>query len=470
MQSDARTAPFSAFIVAGTHSGVGKTSLTLGLIGALRRRGLTVQPYKVGPDFIDPLHHRAASGRDSVNLDGWMLDPVSNRASFARASADADVAIVEGVMGLFDGSEGRTDRGSAAELAKLLDLPVVLLVDAWAMARSAAAVVHGFATFDSAVRLAGVVLNRVGGPGHTALIRDALDGRVPLLGALPQTPEVTIAERHLGLHLPEESRAEVRERLTDLVEQAIDVDALLAATKRERPAAPVAAGAAAARLGPAARRARIGVARDEAFCFTYADNLRLLEEAGAELIEWSPLRDALPSGLDAVYLPGGYPELHAEQLAENRAARDGLRDFARAGGTVYGECGGLMYLGEAIEVDGRRFPVSGVFPYVTRLPAGLTIAYVEVRTSGGVFGPGRSARGHLFHHSELVTDPGPTLERAFELRTVRGEVSREGFVAGNVLATYAHLHFGSDPGLADAFVAGALAGGEAASPLGTIGP
>lgn len=461
MRSDAAAAPFSAFVVAGTHSGVGKTSLTLGLIGALRRRGLTVQPYKVGPDFIDPLHHRAASGRDSVNLDGWMLDSVTNRASFARASADADVAVVEGVMGLFDGSEGRTDRGSAAELAKLLDLPVVLLVDAWAMARSAAAVVHGFATFDPAVRLAGVVLNRVGGPGHTALIRDALDGRVPLLGALPQTPEVTIAERHLGLHLPDESRAEVRERLADLVEQAIDVDALLAATRKERPAVPIALGAAIARMGPPACRARIGVARDEAFCFIYADNLRLLEEAGAEIVEWSPLTNSLPSGLDAVYLPGGYPELYAERLAENRAARNGLRDFAQAGGTVYAECGGLMYLGEAIEVDGRRFPASGVLPYTTRLPAGLTIAYVEVRTLGGIFGPGRSARGHLFHHSELVAEPGPSLERALELRTVRGEVSREGFAAGNVLATYAHLHFASDPGLADVFVTGALADGKA---------
>ena len=294
---------FSALVVAGTHSGVGKTSVTLGLVAALRRRGLTVQPFKVGPDFIDPLHHAHAAGRPSHNLDGWMLDPSANRAVFARAVADADVAVVEGVMGLFDGSEGGSERGSTAEMAKLLDLPVVLVVDASAVARSAAAIVHGFTTFDPELRVAGAIANNVGGAVHAAMIRDA----VPLLGALPHVTDLVVPERHLGLHRPHEARSGYVGRLADLVEEHIDVDALLAATAAERPTAPP----------PVARReprARIGVARDEAFCFYYADNLELLEQAGAELVEFSPLRDPLPARLDGLYLGGGYPELHAAEL------------------------------------------------------------------------------------------------------------------------------------------------------------
>lgn len=438
------SSPFSALVVAGTHSGVGKTSVTLGLIGALRRRGLTVQPFKVGPDFIDPLHHRAASGRDAINLDGWMLAAAVNRASFARAAADADVAVIEGVMGLYDGSEGRSDRGSSAEMAKLLDLPVVLVVDASAMARSAAALVHGFATFDPAVRLAGVILNNVGSPGHAALIRDAVDGRVPILGALPRVTEATIGERHLGLHLPGETRSEHRELLADLIERHLDLDPLLDATRTSRPEAPPASAV------NEADPVRIGIASDDAFCFYYADNLRLLVEAGAQLVEFSPLHDTLPAGLDALYIGGGYPELHAEQLAANCGMREQIRAFAAAGGPIYAECGGLMYLGQALDVDGQRYDQCGVLPYSTRMPARLTLAYVEVTTTGGLVGAGHTARGHLYHHSEIVDEPD--LDRVYEIRTVRGEARSEGYSSGNVLASYAHLHFASAPGIATAIV------------------
>ena len=441
------TAPFSAFVVAGTHSGAGKTSVTLGVIGALRRRGLAVQPFKVGPDFIDPLHHRAASGRTALNLDGWLLDADANRAAFARASADADVAVIEGMMGLFDGSDARTDRGSTAELAKLLDLPVVLVVDAGAMARSVAALVHGFASFDPALRIAGVVLNNVGGPGHTQLLREALDGVAPVLGGLPRDPAVTIAERHLGLHLPGEVAAARLERLADLVVAELDLNALLAGARRPRPAAPGAPLRAASVPGPAPR---IAVARDAAFCFVYADNLRLLEEAGAEIVPWSPLAEPLPEGSDGVYVPGGYPELHAAALAANCAARASLRRFAEAGGPVYAECGGLMYLGETLEVDGCAHAMCGALPLATRIPAGLTIGYLEVTTEGGLFGPGSTARGHVFHHAELVAEP--PLDRVHRLRTVGGAESREGYATGNVLASWVHLHFGSCPTLAPALV------------------
>ena len=440
----------SALLVAGTGSGVGKTTVTLGLIAALRRRGLAVQPFKVGPDFIDPLHHAAASGRPPRNLDGWMLDPEENRRRFAASSAGADVAIVEGVMGLFDGSEAASERGSSAEMAKLLGLPVVLVVDAGAMARSAAAVVHGFAGFDPGLRLAGVVLNNLGGPGHAALLREALAGGVPVLGTLPREPELTLPERHLGLHLPHEAPPESLERLASLLEEHVDLDALVAACRRERPPA------AAAPPPAPAPRARIALARDEAFCFYYADNLELLEQAGAELVPFSPLRDELPRGIDGLYLGGGYPELHAAALAENARAREGIRAFAAAGGAVYAECGGLMYLATTLEVEGRAYPGCGVLPFATALPAPLAIAYVEVTTTGGLFGSGQRARGHVFHASEIRGEP--PRERCYRVRTSGGEESLEGYRVGNVLASYAHLHFASNPALAAAFVEGCAGG------------
>ncbi|MDE3070636.1 MAG: cobyrinate a,c-diamide synthase, partial [Acidobacteriota bacterium] len=262
------TAPSSAVLIAGTHSGAGKTTVTLGLLAALVRRGLAVAPFKVGPDFIDPLHHTRASGRPARNLDGWMLDGATNRACFARASADADVAVIEGVMGLFDGSEGGSDRGSSAEMAKLLGLPVVLVVDAGAMARSAAALIHGFASFDPELRLAGVVLNRVAGEAHAATIREAVAGDVPILGAIPYEASLVVPERHLGLRLPHETGREHLDRLAALIESHLDVDRILQAGSIARPAPP-------ATIARARSSVRVGVAEDDAFCFYYAENLEL---------------------------------------------------------------------------------------------------------------------------------------------------------------------------------------------------
>jgi len=430
-------------VVAGTHSGVGKTSVTLGLIAALRRRGLVVQPFKVGPDFIDPLHHQHASGRPPRNLDGWMLDAATNRACFARASADADVALIEGVMGLFDGSEGGSECGSTAEMAKLLGVPVVLVIDAGAMARSAAALVHGFVSFDPALTVAGVVLNNVGGEGHAAMIRDAVAGAIPILGAVPRSAHILVPERHLGLHLPHETRSEYVEQLATLVERHVDLEALLAAGAIERPAAPPTAPSAPATV-------RIGLARDEAFCFYYADNLELLARAGAELVEFSPIRESLPDGLDGLYLGGGYPELHAQELSDNSETREAVRAFAAAGGPVYAECGGLMYLATTLELDGATYPLCGVLPFGTRMPAPLTLAYVDVTTTGGLFGTGLGARGHLFHFSEISGDVPAA--RCFRLETTRGELAEEGYHLHDVLASYAHLHFASNPRLAEAFV------------------
>jgi cobyrinic acid a,c-diamide synthase len=435
--------PLSAIVVAGTHSGVGKTSVALGLIGALRRLGLTVQPFKVGPDFIDPLHHQQASGRPPRNLDGWMLRPEVNLERFARASADADVAVIEGVMGLFDGSEGKSDRGSTAEMAKLLGLPVVLVIDASAMARSAAALIHGYASFDPCLRVAGVILNNVGGNAHADMIRDALGGSIPIVGALPRVPDLVMPERHLGLHLPHEARSDYVDRLAALIEERVDLDQLLAATLTERrPAAPA--------PSVPTPSARVGVARDEAFCFYYTDNLELLEQAGAELVEFSPIRDALPDDLDGLYFGGGYPELHAAELAGNVGTREAIRDFAAAGGPVYAECGGLMYLADSLELDGDRHPFCGVLPFGTRMPAPLTLAYVEISTSGGLFGSGHRARGHFFHRSELSGEDAA--QCSYHVVTSRGNEAEEGYSVGNVLASYAHLHFASEPSLAAAFL------------------
>lgn len=442
-KSASGTSPLSAIVIGGTHSGVGKTSVTLGLIGALARRGLTVQPFKVGPDFIDPLHHRQASGRASRNLDGWMLNPATNLGSFARATADADVAVIEGVMGIFDGSEGKSDRGSTAEMAKLLGLPVTLVIDASAMARSAAALIHGFASFDPDLRIAGVILNNVGGDVHAEMIRDAVGEGVPVLGAIPRVPDLVMPERHLGLHLPHEAHQDYVGQLATLIEAHVDVDRLLEVSPIERPTPPPAVAAPSS-------TARIGVARDEAFCFYYADNLELLEQAGAELVEFSPIDDPLPEGLDGLYIGGGYPELHAAELAANEATRQAIRDLAAAGGPIYAECGGLMYLGEKLELEEGAYPLCGVLPFSTKMPAPLKIGYVEISTTGGLFGAGRNARGHLFHHSEISGEP--TTARCYHLQTSRGDQTEEGYHLGNVLASYAHLHFASQPNLAAAFV------------------
>ena len=431
-------------MIGGTHSGAGKTTVSLGLIAALRRRGLTVQPFKVGPDFIDPLHHSHASGRRPRNLDGWMLTPEVNRQRFDRASADADAAVIEGVMGLYDGSEGKSDRGSTAEMAKLLDLPIVLVIDAGAMARSAAALIHGFVTFDPALRFAGVILNRVGGQAHAGMIRDAVGDELPILGALPRLPDLVIPERHLGLHLPHEARKGYVAQAADLVEAHVDLDRLLVATRMERRQAEQIPK-------PPSPRVRLGIARDEAFCFYYEDNLELLRHAGATLVEFSPMRDPLPPDLDGLYLGGGYPELHAEALARNTGTTTAIRALASSGAPIYAECGGLMYLAERLRVGDKDHPMCGILPFATAMVGKLKLSYVEVETTGGLFGVGQTARGHLFHSSEIVGNP--RCSHRYRVRTNMGDIDQEGYSEENVLASYVHLHFASNPRLAASLVA-----------------
>jgi cobyrinic acid a,c-diamide synthase len=445
-----------ALVVAGVASGVGKTTFTLGLLETLRRRGLSVQPFKVGPDFIDPGFHALVAGRPSHNLDGWMCSREHVRATVARHATGADLALIEGVMGCFDGRGATSDEGSTAEVAKWLGAPVVLIVDAKAMARSAGAIVLGFERFDPDLELAGVVFNRVASETHWKWLREAVSGncRAVPLGFLPRRDSLTLPERHLGLVTAAEHGLPpaLLDELSASIEATVDVDRLFSLARSQIAAAPDTLAGMPERTDPP----RIGVARDLAFQFYYPANLDLLRAAGAELVFWSPLDDAELPSVDALYLGGGYPEVYAARLAANVPMRESIRAFVSAGHPVYAECGGLLYLAEALEDErGALQPMVGVLPTVGRLgPKRLTLGYAEVElTSTTLLGPaGTVARGHEFHASRI--DPVPEwVPRAYTVRMSRdGPPRAEGYVVGETLMSYVHLHFGSNPQVADHLV------------------
>src|SRR5207253_549511 len=333
------TMKFPRLVIAGTHSGVGKTTVTLALLAALKERGRRVQPFKVGPDFIDPGHHSAVTGRLSRNLDGWMLGSEVCRQVFLRAAADADVSIIEGVVGLFDGSSRVTESGSTAGLAKLLQAPVLLVIDGSVMARSAAAMVSGYARFDPDLRVVGVLFNKVGGAGHYHLLKEAVEATTDLavVGYLPADPSFTIEDRHLGLITAlEQPTGALSHRLARAIDETVDVDRV---ESLARAAPPLEAECARTEPQPSGSAVRVGVAYDPAFCFYYPENLELLEGEGASVIRFSPLHDQVLPDVELLYLGGGYPELHAEALACNHRMRTAIREFALRGGPIYAECG-----------------------------------------------------------------------------------------------------------------------------------
>jgi cobyrinic acid a,c-diamide synthase len=453
-------------VIAGTHSGVGKTTLTAGLIAALRRRGLTVQPFKVGPDYIDPTYLALAAGRPCRNLDTWMVPPDAVRSLFARAACDVDMAIIEGVMGLYDGADYDGETGSTAEVAKLLGVPAVVVLDASKMARSAGAVALGYRRFDKELPLAGFIINRVAGEGHGRGVADAITRAtgLPVLGWLPRQESLHVPERHLGL-VPTNEPGRWDEFIgaaSDLVSRHLDIDRLLAIA-RQAPPLPVTP--AAERL-PTEERPVIAVARDAAFQFTYEDNLELLWAAGAGIALFSPLRDvALPSGTGAVILSGGFPEVYAEALAANRALHDALRAAHRRGLPIYAECGGLMYLTQAIiDGDGTRHEMVGLLPGRSVMSGRLTLGYRLARPASDswLLPDGETVRGHEFHYSVWEDRPAE-LPPAWLLlpRTGEGEPRPEGARLGSLWASYVHLHFAARPGLAARFVAAARGGGGA---------
>jgi cobyrinic acid a,c-diamide synthase len=442
-------------VVAGVASGVGKTTAAAGIMAALARRGLRVQPFKVGPDYIDPTYHRAACGVPSRNLDSWMLPHHHLRELFARAVAGCDVAVVEGVMGLFDGASPDSDEGSTAQVAKLLGLPVLLVADARKVARSVAATVLGFQRFDPQVRIVGVLLNGIAGPRHLDYCRRPIEQAVglPVVGYLPRRDDLQLPERHLGL-VPEVEGPVARDffdRLAAQVEATVDLDMLLRLAEAPDPAPPP---PLLFPPQPMPVRAAVAVARDRAFSFYYQDALDLLSAWGAEVVPVSPLEDAsLPPGVGALYLGGGFPELYARELAENVSFLQSVREAARRGLPIYAECGGLMFLGrELVDAQGKAHPLAGLLPLRTSMEgARLQLGYRRVRAlaDGPVLAAGQEARGHEFHYSRLeVLEEAPA---AYEVLDQPGRL--EGFRVGSVWASYVHLHFAASPHMAPRLVA-----------------
>lgn len=439
-------------VIAGTHSGVGKTSVAVGLMAALRHAGLAVQPFKVGPDYLDPGYHAFACDRPSCSLDSWMLGHTGVRQSFARGVQGAEIAVVEGMMGLHDGASGTHETGSTAEVATLLGAPVLLVIDAAGLARSAGALVLGCRDFDPRVNLAGVIANRVAGEGHLNYLRPAIEERLglPLLGGLPEDETLQMPERHLGLVTAGErgNTAQCVERLGAWVARHLDLAQLQAITGTAPPLEAVRGG-----VHGAAPRAhvRLAVARDAAFCFYYPENLALLEALGAELVPFSPLADTdLPAGVQGLYLGGGYPELHAMLLAGNTAMRAAVRRSIADGLPTLAECGGFMYLCQALVTgDGQAHPMVGIVPGRTMIERRLqAIGYREVTLcQDTVLGrAGEQGRGREFHHSRHEGEI--PVER---VALTAGE-RRLGYATETLLSSYVHLHFGSNPRLAEHFV------------------
>lgn len=443
-------------VIAGTQSGAGKTTITLGILAALIRQGRTVVSFKVGPDFIDPGHHERITGRVCRNLDGWMLTKAYNHTLFRQAARDADIVVVEGVMGLFDGYDGRSEAGSTAEMAKWLDLSVILAVNAKSMARSAAALVQGFERFDPGLNFAGVIFNNLGSRRHLAYLQDALADKVhmPCLGGIQRDKVIEIPERHLGLVTREDHPLAdpFIGRLADIIEADVDLSGLVHSLPEYGPPVPSPTESAP----PAKPKVRIGVARDKAFCFYYRDNLDLLASAGAELVPFSPTNDtSLPEELDGLYFGGGYPEVYARQLSENENMRKQVHHCCRNRMPIYGECGGFMYLSDGITtLDGEIHPMTGCFHLRTKMSPRLTaLGYREItlRAQTPLGLPGTVIRGHEFHYSTLdtVSDSLPSVYQITDRAGV--EKPAGGFCTRQTLGSYIHLHFGSCPNTARHF-------------------
>ena len=450
---------FPRLVIAGTHSGVGKTSIVLGILGALRGRGMQVQGFKVGPDFIDPMYHREVTGAPSYNLDAWLMGRDGVRRALTRVAPAEGVAIVEGVMGMFDGRSTGPE-GSTAEVAAILKSPVLLVVDVGGMSRSAAALVQGYAHFDAGAQVAGVVLNRVGGPRHYQLVKTAIEeqANVPVWGYLAWSADLVLPERHLGLVPVGEDAAfqRVCAELGAAAERTIDLPAIITAAQ----SAPALEVPAEDLPAPATTVARIGVAQDAAFNFYYDANFRWLRQWGAELVEFSPLQDpALPADVDGLYFGGGFPEVFAKGLSGNTAFTASLRQAHGAGMPIYAECGGLMYLVEAIQDGaGARHPMVGLLPGVCRLTDRLqNFGYKEaVSLCDSLLGQrGLQTRGHEFHYS--LWEGRPSDSSLYRTRSSHGDEHEEGYSVDNLTASYVHLHFDACPQVSQTLVAKAAA-------------
>ena len=442
-------------VIAGVRSGVGKTTIATGIMGALTRRGYAVQPFKAGPDYIDPSYHKLACGVPSRNLDTWLLPHPTVLELFQRASDRRDISVIEGVMGVFDGHSSLDEDGSTAELAKLLGAPVILVADASKVARSVAAEILGYQQFDIGLNIAGVILNGAGSLRHLEFCKPQIEETtgLPVLGYLPRRDDLVQPERHLGL-IPTVEGTVARQWYDSLIaqiEETIDLDQLLKLAKSAREAKVVVESYPES---PQPKRAIIAVAQDQAFSFYYQDSLDLLEAWGAELVPFSPLEDEeLPAATGGIYLGGGFPEMFASELSANKPMHLAMKDAVKRNVPVYAECGGLMYLGQSLsDLDGKQHAMTGIISAVSRMSSKrLTLGYREVEavSDGPMLLQGQTLRGHEFHWSTL--DPPPDPARA-AYRVVNQDGRAEGFQLGSVWASYIHVHLGSHRSLPRRFV------------------
>lgn len=447
---------YPRILLAGTNSRVGKTTLTIGLIAALKKRGLIVQPFKAGPDYIDPSYHTYVSGKSCRNLDSWMLSKNALLELFQRQAGHCDISVVEGVMGLYDGVAAK-EEGSSAHLAKILKAPVILLLDARSMSRSAAAVVLGYKEFDGDLDLRGVILNNIGSPAHYHSVKYSIEKNTGLavLGFLPKDKNLNLPQRHLGL-VPTQEEKPLKaflKNVTRLVEDNIDLNRVIAIA-RDSARLPD----SKRRLffkNPSPAKVSIALAKDAAFNFYYQDNLDILAHHGARLIKFSPLKDkAIPPGVNGIYIGGGFPELFALRLSKNIVLRNDILKRAREGMPVYAECGGLIYLMKNIRIArNKNFAMTGVFDLPVKMGNKLSaLGYVniEVVRNNILSEKNTKVKAHLFHWSYLGRPPGK-INFAYRAKK-NGKVIDDGFLKWNVLASYAHLHFGANPKFAKEFI------------------
>ncbi|NJN86062.1 MAG: cobyrinate a,c-diamide synthase [Leptolyngbyaceae cyanobacterium SL_7_1] len=434
-------------VIAGERSGVGKTTVTLMLLAGLHQRQKTVQSFKVGPDYIDPMFHASVTGRSCYNLDPILTSPSFVCQCFSERTRSIDAVVVEGVMGLFDGV-GSEDGGSTAYIARLLHLPIVLVIDCSHLSRSVAALVHGYRSFDPHLQMAGVILNRVGSDRHLEVLKEALEpSNLPILGIVRRHQDITIPDRHLGL-VPTEELPQFQSllnRLTELSETCFDWAKLLPLLSTPRSTQLVQSRFMPLVSPLAGSPVRIALARDRAFNFYYADNMDALEQLGAELVPWSPLTDDdLPKGVHGLYLGGGFPELMAAALMENSSARRSVRRAIEAGMPTYAECGGLMYLCEQIiDFEGRSWEMVGALPTKTRMGAHLTLGYRQAiaQHNTPLLAAHTVVWGHEFHRSELTIPPAFPLYQ-MQRYNAAGSLPNEGWQRFQLHASYLHLHWG----------------------------
>ncbi len=441
---------FSRIVIAATQSGAGKTTITCGIIAALRKRGLKVQAYKVGPDYIDTGFHEVAAGRPAQNLDSWLVGNDKLGEIFYSTYGDADIAIIEGVMGLYDG--GRGGISSTAEVAKILNAPVILVIDAKSAGTSVAATALGFREYDKDVNLAGVILNRIGSASHEKIITDALaDIGIKCFGAVKRDDEIILPSRHLGLvQAAENNFADVVNKIGEKISAQINLDALI--TLAEKVSLPFTSYLLPSTLYPLP--AKIGVARDEAFSFYYAESLRELEKLGAELIFFSPLHDEQLPKVDGLILGGGYPELYAAQLEGNKKIRTEIKRAAENGMPIFAECGGYMYLMNFLtDFDGKIYEMCGVIPNQAVMTDKLqTVGYVEATLDRDcVIGKrGDKLHAHEFHFSTAGDNAAGKIFHCEKLRT--GAKYFAGYADKNIAASYLHIHFAGCPDAAKNFI------------------